>query len=195
MRIRFERCLSKPGFLLFICFVFLGAEAHAQQVPRWEVFGGYSFLRLDSPALGFADYSNMNGWNASVTGNLNRRFGIVIDGSGNYAANVGAYNIMIGPEITQRRDKGKFFAHVLVGKSDDHVSISEPQPFRTEFTGVGTAIAAGGGFDWYVTHRITFRVFQADYLHTHSFGAAEQNVRVSSGIVINFGVVHRRRKK
>jgi len=196
MRIRLQGRSWPASFSLFFFSVFiLGCAAQAQQVARWELFGGYSYMRLDTPALGFSDYSNTNGWNASVTGNLNRRFGIVLDGSGHYASNIGAYNIMIGPQITERRDKGKFFAHLLFGKSDDHVNIFEPQPFRTEFTGVGLAVAAGGGFDLYYKKRVTFRVFQADYVHTHSFGATEQNVRVSTGVLINFGTVHRRRHR
>jgi len=170
-------------------------QAQTLSVPRYEAFGGFSYFRLDEPAFGFATYGNQFGWNGAGTFNLNRRFGLVLDGSGDYGGHASTYNFMVGPKVTWRRDKSSFFGHVLFGKADDHLSIPEPAPFRTEFTGVSLAVAAGGGFDWNVNQRFTFRVVQADYVHSHTFGVAEQNVRVSTGVVVNFGSLRRHRKK
>ena len=46
----------------------------AQETPRAEVFGGYSWTRVDG--------RDMNGWNASVTLNLREWLGISTDISG-----------------------------------------------------------------------------------------------------------------
>jgi hypothetical protein len=198
MSIRFEGTTWKStvAAVSLISFLLLPASLlHAQGVPRYEVFGGFSYLRLDEPAFGFASYGNQLGWNGSGAVNLTRRFGVVLDGSGDYGAHASTYNFMVGPQVSWRRDRSRFFAHALVGKADDHVTLPEPQPFRTEFTGVSLAYVLGGGFDLYVNKRVSFRVVQADYLHTHTFGSAEQNVRVSTGVVVNFGELRRHRRK
>ena len=55
----------------------------------------------------------------------------------------------------------------------------------------GTFISArpsrGGGFDYFWKPRITIRVVQADYINSNTFGVTQNDVRVSTGIVINFG--------
>ena len=43
--------------------LFLASLAVAQDFPKAEIFGGYQFSRQNS--------SNLNGWNASLTGNFN----------------------------------------------------------------------------------------------------------------------------
>jgi hypothetical protein len=48
-----------------------------QETPSVEVFGGYQFSNF-TPSI------NANGWNAAVTGNVNRWFGITGDVSGSY---------------------------------------------------------------------------------------------------------------
>jgi hypothetical protein len=50
--------------LLTVTVLFLLASlAVAQDYPKAEIFGGYQFSRQNS--------SNLNGWNASLTGNFN----------------------------------------------------------------------------------------------------------------------------
>ena len=53
--------------LLMICG---NAPAGAQDMPRLQVFGGYSFTRLDSKSFGFANQTNLNGYNFSPAYNL-----------------------------------------------------------------------------------------------------------------------------
>src|SRR5687767_8287038 len=80
---------------LFMCF---GLPAWAQEVPRIEVFGGYSILRPNIPAdlagsgadgetaAEIAEFAlgNVLGWGANVTVNVNSVFGITADFSGYY---------------------------------------------------------------------------------------------------------------
>jgi hypothetical protein len=198
MSIRFEDTTWKRTANAISVVLFLSLPAcfaHAQSVPRYEAVGGLSYLRLDAPAFGFANYANQLGWNGSGAVNLNPKFGVVLDASGDYGSHLSTYSLMVGPQVSWRRDKSRFFAQALLGKADDHLTLVEPQPFRTEFTSVSLAYAAGGGFDLNINKRITLRLIQADYLHTHTFGSAEQNVRVSAGVVVNFGELRRHHKK
>src|SRR5689334_10755810 len=76
----------------------------AQSVPRVEVFGGYSFLHIDTqgitgslldarcnrispgfcPAGTFNVHPNANGWNAAAQVDVHRWFGIKADFAGHY---------------------------------------------------------------------------------------------------------------
>jgi hypothetical protein len=67
-------------FIGMVAVVCLGVIATlAQDYPKVEVFGGYQYSHLD--LLGITSLNN-NGWNASVTGNVNKWFGVAGDVSG-----------------------------------------------------------------------------------------------------------------
>ena len=114
--------------------------ARAQDTPQFELMGGYSYLRAD---VGGSDLS-MNGWQASVTENLNSWFGGKAEFSGYYAnatpvsgppdINVNAHSFLFGPQITHRKSSSFTpFAHVLVGAyrgSQGYLGISQP---KTDF--------------------------------------------------------------
>src|SRR5258708_30926682 len=55
----------------------------AQETPKIELFGGYSFAHADIGGNS-GRHSNVNGWNSSVAYNFNKWVGIVLDGSGHY---------------------------------------------------------------------------------------------------------------
>jgi len=166
------------------------AAAQTGVAPRWEVFGGYSYLRLDSTSFGFANESNLNGWNASGTFNLKLKFSATVDLSGHYGSQLSTFTYMIGPQYTWRRDKSKFFVHGLFGKMQDRVNITVGT--KTGFEGVGRAFAGGGGYDWDWSPRITFRVVQADYIGGNCFGRTQNNIRVSTGVIYHFGQIGHR---
>jgi len=183
----------KIALIVFFSLVLLSpALLTAQEAPRWDVFGGYSIMRFDSPTIGYADYSYVNGWNAEVTGNIFRRLGVTLDGSGHYGSQLTLYHFMIGPQYTFRREGHRFFAHGLFGKAEDTVGIVVPP--KTSLESVGRSFGGGGGFDWDFNSRITIRVVQADYLNTHTFGKGQDNYRVSTGVVFHFGHIGHRRK-
>jgi len=50
-------------------------------------------------------------------------------------------------------------------------------------TSFGTAI--GGGLDYKLIKGVAWR-FQGDALHTHLFGAGQNNLRLSTGLVLRF---------
>lgn len=171
--------------LLLLSILIWPLSAPAQVAPRYEIFGGYSFMRFDSPTLGYADYSNLNGWNAEGVFNIKLKWGVVADFSGNYGSQISAYRYMIGPQYSLRRDKYKISFHGLFGKAQNNLSIVVPP--RNEIKGVGHAFGGGGNFDYFWKPRITIRVAQADFISSSTFGATQNDVRVSTGIVINFG--------
>lgn len=178
-------------FLVFGVVVAVSSLSAGQVAPRWEFFGGYSYLRFDSPTLGYVNWSNLNGFNGEVTFNITPRFAVVADGSGHYGNQLTVYNYMLGPQYALRKDKSKFFVHGLFGKAQNTVNIATS--IRSGFESVGHAFAAGGGYDRDLTPRLTFRV-QADYLNTHSFGATQNDIRVSTGLVFHIGHIGRRSK-
>jgi len=172
-----------------LCLFFLLAPgfAAAQVAPRWEVFGGYSYLRLDSTTFGFAHAADMNGWNAAGTFNINLKWSVTADLSGHYGSQLRALNYMFGPQYAWRRDKSKFFVHGLVGKGQNRVDVTSGT--QAYFESVGLAFAAGGGFDWDWRPHVSFRVVQADYLNTDTFGKNQNDIRVSTGVIFHFGQI------
>jgi len=176
----------KQVLVVIASIIFLGSSrvAPAQELTRFDLFGGYSYQRLDATAIGYADNANQNGWFAGATGNLNGSFGLTAQISGHYGSHLDAYAFLAGPQVSWRKPKYRVFGYALFGKADDHLNL--PEVTRTEFTSVSFAASGGGGFDWNITRRFTFRVVQADYLHTHTFGNTENNIRVSTGLVMHF---------
>jgi len=179
------------SFLVFAAVIAVSSLSVGQVAPRWEFYGGYSYLRFDSPTLGYVNWSNLNGFNGEVTFNITTRFAVVADGSGHYGNQLTVYNYMLGPQYALRRDKSKFFVHGFFGKAQNTVNIATS--ISNGFESVGRAFAAGGGYDRDLTPRFTFRV-QADYLNTSTFGATQNDIRVSTGVVFHVGHIGRRPK-
>lgn len=194
MKIAFEDSLHRLFifvlFLLALCVV--PYSAVGQVAPRYEVFGGYSYMHFDSPTIGYPDYSNLNGFTAEGVFNFKLKWGVVADLSGNYGSQLSSYHYMFGPQYSLRRDRSKFFVHGLFGKAQNNVDIIVPP--RTEVKGSGRAFGGGGGFDWFWKPRITIRVVQVDYINSDTFGVNQNDVRVSTGIVVNFGHIGHRPK-
>jgi opacity protein-like surface antigen len=187
------RCKRTEVFILFVFALVIAASSLSagQVAPRWDFYGGYSYLRFDSPSIGYAHWSNLNGFAGEVTFNINPRLGVTLDGNGDYGNHLTVYNYMFGPQYTWRRDKSAFFAHGFFGKAQNTVNIETAT--RNGFGGVGRAFAAGGGYDWNLTPRFTLRV-EGDYLNTSTFGATQNSIRISTGLVFHHGQIGRRPK-
>jgi hypothetical protein len=181
-------------FLFFVLAVVMATSSVSlgQVAPRIEVFGGYAYRRFDSPTIGFADWSNLNGFDAGATINITTHWGAAVDVSGQYGSQLTMYNFLIGPQYSVRQDKSKFFVHAFFGKAQTTVNISTS--VRNGFESVGRALGAGGGYDLDLTPRFTIRAVQADYLRTDTFGATQNDIRVSTGLVFHFGHIGRRPK-
>lgn len=175
---------TKPVWtiVLFLATLSFPALSSAQQKPaKLELFGGYSYVRIDSTTFGFADYSNLNGFDVEATYNFAKGFGVVGDISGNYGNHLSFYNFLIGPQISFRRGNRNIFGRVLFGKADNRVNLAGG------LDSSGRALGVGVGFDYQYSPRIAIRVIQIDYLNTHTFDTTQGNLRASVGLVFQWG--------
>jgi Outer membrane protein beta-barrel domain/PDZ domain len=165
------------------------SSAFGQEGPRVEVFGGYSYLNVDTNGL--SSRQSANGWEASVNGNFNRIFSIEGSVSGYYknilGINVRDYSYVGGPRFNYRTAQATVFAHALIG--GDHLS-GNYSGFSVGSQD-GFAAAFGGGVQWNVAPRWAVRG-SADYVLTrHDILAAQSytqnNFRASVGVVYMFG--------
>jgi len=171
------------GFLLLIGLFSLAAFAQEgmQSTPKAEIFGGYQYTRFDGGL-------NANGWNTSLTGNLNNWFGVAADFSGAYKSQNGAnfnnYTFTFGPVVSYRHNETFTpFVHFLAGGSHASVSVSGVG----SSSGNGFAMMFGGGMDVKATRRIALRAVQFDWLSLHSNGATDNNnMRISTGLLLRY---------
>jgi len=147
---------------------------HAQAIlPKANVFVGYSYNHFSTN--GFSD--NLNGWEFSGEGQVFPFLGIVGDYSSHYGDNkLHEQNYLFGPRASVTVGKVRPFAELLIGGAHINVNPGTDTSFAT---------AVGGGVDWHVGGPLAWR-FQGDYLHTSFFGGAQNNVRLSTGIVFRF---------
>jgi opacity protein-like surface antigen len=189
----------------------------AQDTPKAEIFGGYSYQRADAGA-GLSGI-HLNGWNASVTGNINSWFGVTADFSGQYGSTlfdtpVNRHSFLFGPRFTYRGGGGKIipFVHTLFGAVRAHRGVGNAGPLGSPLPllppASETAFGAvwGGGVDYKVNDRVAIRLIQADYTLTRFDEASgivciqslttpcpttqagtQHNVRLSFGVVLRFG--------
>jgi hypothetical protein len=157
-------------YKVLISFLFLlmfTSFANAQSgVPKVELFTGYSNLHTESG-------NNLNGFTASVSGNVSKSVGVVADVSGVYSNGAGEYLLLFGPRYSFRQfNKFTPFVHSLFGAIG-------PDP--------AFAMAFGGGLDLKVNNTISIRLIQADYIQLRTGSNSVNTSRVSCGIVFNLG--------
>lgn len=185
--------MSKSLLISSILFLMtIPTIGFGQETPKVELFGGYSYLRADDVSSG----ANMNGWNASITGNTNRWFGVTLDVSGHYrdindlpfaTAMVNTHTWAVGPVFTRRGDgRVSTFGHILLGVGR---SGFRTQTLSGSFNGVHYSPLGvfGGGVDLKVADRLAFRLIKGDYIVTHFAGRLEHHLRISTGLVLRGG--------
>ena len=173
--------LIKILCLISLAFLTLQA-ASAQEVPKAEVFGGYSWAG-----------GNFHGWNASVTGNITKRFGVLADFSGHYGSELDgflidkdAHSFLFGPRFALRGKKLTPFVYALFGATRFHESATiSGQKLSDSDTGFSSAL--GGGLDIKVNKRVAIRAFQLDYFRPNFFGEAHNRGRLAFGVVLRLG--------
>lgn len=199
------------GLSLLFLTSFLAA---AQDTPRFEVFGGYSYA--NTSRILSASRPNLNGWNAALTFNFNRWLGVTGDFGGYYrSSNFGfvqpvitpcatlpcpitllpfngtidtkIHTFLVGPQVAWRNhSRITPFGHVLFGLGNENVGLNLPSPFALHLNSNAFSMAMGGGVDVKLTSRLAWRV-QPDYLQTDFLHATQKNLRVSTGLVFRFG--------
>jgi hypothetical protein len=170
---------------------------------KTEVSGGYSWLKPNQDTIGLAKETNLNGYEASVTRNLQRFVGIKFSTGGNFAksstVSTGGtdtrkqsfYTFLGGIQVKDNRKSTRLkpFAHVLTGVS--HFRDVYKTTFGSGFTSTNTqtafTIAFGGGLDIRVNKTISVRPVQFDYLINASTDIIPRSlVRLGAGINFHF---------
>jgi len=186
--------MRKIGLIALALVLFAGL-ASAQIPTSGNVFFGYSYYNTDLSSI---DRANTNGWELSVEGKVIPWVGIVADfdshyGSQNFPlceatpqgvicssvnASVTEHNYLFGPRVSVSVGKFRPFAEALFGAA--HVNVNNGGGSDTSF-----ATAVGGGIDYKIIRPVAWR-FQGDYVQTRFFGTTQNNVRLSTGIVLRF---------
>lgn len=169
---------------LLVALFFLGSlSTHAQtsDAGPFEGFGGYSYTRFDTSPVttSTASFNDLD-----LSGQY--RFANWLGGVADFGASVGSLGIppsmltyLFGPEVSIPAHVSPF-AHVLVGAA--HFGAGSPGS-DTSF-----AAAVGGGIDLRLSRGLYWRVIQGDYLPTRFNGGTQNNVRVSTGLVVRFHI-------
>jgi hypothetical protein len=205
--------------------------AGATDVPRYEVFLGYTYVRanqfnqntgLGQEIGGF----DMNGGSGQFIYNFNKKFSGVADIGAVTKGNVGVINAgnttafyMFGPRYSFRSESRLTpYVQIVFGGATRSLSrqldvltnpnipvfpVVNPQSL---FPGANTqitaqvsatqsafAMAVGGGLDWKLAKRFTFRPIAVDYVLTRfpsyftGNNSNQNSIRASIGAVFTFG--------
>jgi opacity protein-like surface antigen len=184
------------ALLLLLCFPQLMAQSTSDsRFPKFEIFAGYATIETNDHTFHFGPNFNASqtdfdeggrGFEAALTRNLNRYFGIVGDFSGHFSSDQGPvtltppcgrppcppvtqnadlnprlFNFLAGPEIKYRnRTRLTPFAHSLFGIAHTTATFKTAGPAltlsRTD-ADTGFAMTYGGGFEVRIIRRVSFR--------------------------------------
>ena len=198
--------MRRIAWCVFATVIFCSL-ALAQDAPRGEIFGGYSYLNVDYQGgySGSVPRQSANGWEVAPAFDISSWFAVEGDVAGYYKNNVPFfigypnadfhdYSFTAGPRFNYRAPRYTAFVHALVGGDVLHGSIS----------GLGSAsqnsiaFATGGGIEWRLGRASHWAVRgSGDYVLTrHNIAKAlgfpvpttsQNNFRASVGIVFLFG--------
>lgn len=203
------------GLLVIGLFSIAALPVAAQDFPRFEAGGGYSYLRVNVkatnaelvPPSSVSESFNLQGGGGNFVFNATKNFGLVADLSGykvtglpsGVSANVFTY--LFGPRFTYRgSEKVQPFVHALFGGAYASGSASgailngaiQPAQITTTFNFSGNtnafAMALGGGVDYKVAHHISLRLVQMDYLMTRFDTNINSSGNASAATQNNFRV-------
>jgi hypothetical protein len=179
--------LGKAAVILIVLLTFSEAlPARAQDMPRVQVFGGYSYTRFDSKSLGFTNNTHLNGYTFSPAYNLFYGFGVVAELSGQYGSTLNFRDLAVGPQFLHSRGNSRFFAHALIGDARTLVQVANTEGDTAR------AVVLGGGMDRDISPRFAIRVFQVDYIHSTLFNETQNNLRFSTGLVYHWGTIRQK---
>ena len=171
----------------------------AQDRPRLEVFGGYSYLNADTQ--GTLGRVSAHGWEVAVTPRINRWLGVEADFSGHYKTQkvvdiLGLsttsrgrdYSFLFGPKFSYHQErKISPFVYGLIG-----IDRLSGGGFGIDFGSENSLAAAlGGGVDVASYKHLAVRV-QTDYFLTRHLqftnDVTRNNFRAAAGLVYRFGM-------
>ena len=166
----------------------------AQDVPKAEALGGYSYLHTGGQGF--------NGFDAQFTYNRSEWLGLTGDVSGAYvgrsvnlsgiggasaSAHTHSYTFLFGPTFSDRKE-GMIvpFGHLLVGIAHGSGSVQTNilgQSISISTSDTGFGLAFGGGVDWGFNNSWALRPVQIDYVSVNVGGGHANAFRYVVGIV------------
>jgi hypothetical protein len=167
------------------------AKGPVQDDSRWDIFAGYSYLYLPASTQvnGHPFQSNDFGLIGSASRYFNKNVGlewgmdahprIQDHNDGMWGGQTGLIYRVPSGAITPFAHGGFGFQHV-------------GGPYQEG--NIGPLFYAGGGLDFRINHRLSWRFLQADYQYSHvNFGVNGRGnfneIRLSDGLVFHFGSV------
>src|SRR5262245_44095578 len=203
--------MNKLSFLASLVVLCLPLAASAQEVaPKAEIFGGYSFLRVDLgtvragtvPAGTIPGNLDTHGFNVSFAGNPARHVGIVSEFSHytksetinilgspiapGIVVTYPVFSLLCGPRVTLLREEVEPFVIAFFGAARASAEASA-LGLSAGDAAYAFAYALGGGFDVKVHNNFAIRLGQVDYLAARAGGEVFNNFRYSVGVVIRLG--------
>lgn len=163
------------------------SNVQAQDAPRIEVTGSYSYLRYNSFPFGFRENTGINGGNVSVAYNFTTHLAAFGEVGGNWGDPFRFYDGMGGGRYTYRWKNFAFFGQGMFGKAKTHISI--PTALIGGESASAFAYGGGGGISYDWTQHFAIRVAQVDYIHANLFETPINNIRFSAGITYHIGRV------
>ena len=190
-----------------LCSVTTLVAAQDRPAPKWELYGGYSFVYPDADVHALLPggllpvssplESNPRGVGGSITYDFNRWFGLTLDGSTHWGSGENGLekqiddaafsNISFGPKVTFRWAHVSPFLEALAG---DHRLTPDA---LHDINKLGFMF--GGGLDFKVSKHIALRLPRVDYvMSSYRYGPSAttgstdiRGVRAQAGLVFNFG--------
>jgi len=180
-----------------LCVLLSGAAPlRAQDTPRFEIAGTYGFMRDSDRGQNFPA-----GWAVAAAGSANSWIGVVAEVGGGYTTcrncqrgpfasqafrgqdlHLRVHTYMGGPRLTARALPAVTpFAQVLLGGAHLSGGIEWDGALNT-----GHAYQPGAGVDLRIGPRVGLRI-QADYRIIRTTGHNNNESRVLTGVVYNFG--------
>jgi len=192
-----------------LSLLFCGVYSAAQDVPKFEIFGGYSFLHADTGNTGIPNQVPV-GFNADVTYYFFRFLGGTADfqyhkkdyGDGipqnsenclTICGTASIINFHVGPRFKARVGKVEPFAHALLGFTHGNFDPNgglEPDPSDNAFS---TKI--GAGVDYVIARHWAIRFAEANFYYTKFKQMSNFNLNGQdhqNNFTLSTGIVYRR---
>ena len=173
----------------------------AQEFPRWETFGGFSYANVNlGPQASLFSPGNRNyeGFDLNFSFNPHRNIRLLADFGFQFGKTTATppppftkihlqtTEALFGPQFTLRRPKVTAFANAMVGVTNTRLYGQAGYLYQDLIRQNSLTLGLGGGLDVNWTRLVAVRVFQAEYLPTRS-GAWEATYTLTAGVVFKLG--------
>jgi opacity protein-like surface antigen len=188
LRLRALRVALSIAAAAIVCPI----PAWTADVPRVELFGGYSYASGSGDQPQLEPSRNLQGFEASLTWNLGRHLGMVADASGHFGdldgVDLTRWFLLAGPRVSFPGERIGFFVHVLAGAVRTKESLTVLDIRLSEST-TNFGGAAGGGIDVRLSDHWAVRL-QGDLALTKFEGETSTDPRSAAGLVFRAGTKH-----